>query len=749
CDDVGAHLARELRKPVAIYHAGLGREERAEAQDRFMSGRAEVVVATNAFGMGVDKPDIRSVIHFNMPGTLEAYYQEAGRAGRDGQHAECVLLYAAGDRFLQEMFIENEYPPPEAVYRVYDFLRGLDADPIEMTQTEIKEATGLDLNESAVGTAIKILEGAGGLERFHPRENMAIVRLNLEPEEAGLADRLPAQAHNQKLVMAALEGLVNRRYGEPVYFVPDELATSLGLERSALTRALKNLSADLPVDYVPPFRGNALRITDRTKRPRDLVIDFKSLNQRKQQEYGKLDQMTGYARASQCRRSYILKYFGDTHASRCGRCDNCGARTGPVMEDTRPLDTPAAREVVLKALSGVARAKGRFGKTTVAMMLTGSSSEKMDRGGLRNLSTFGILSDFTQSEVNQILDALISARLVDSEDVDRFRPILTLTERGWSIVRGQNSDPIELPLPEPLATKVRLGGLQRISTSAPTSGSEPPAQPLEPEDDPEPAGEPNPLREHLRTLRNQWAREAGLPAFRILYNETIEAIVLTRPRTPAELARIKGLGPSKLEKYGDLLLEAVRAAADGPIGVSPDAVKETAPALPEFSARPGRASGAEKPSSPLLEEGGSDLDDSPSGRPSASKAAGSNGTIRHDARIDNSPALANPGGAESGPYVPTEEWTWRLFDRGFRLTEVVAIRGLERSAVIRHATWMARKGRLIALDVLLEPETRSCWESWVQENGDTPPPVSGDDERGLWSLFLMCRQQSEKTISEP
>ncbi len=543
--------------------------------------------------------------------------------------------------------------------------------------------------------------------------------------------------------MAALEGLVNKRYGEPIYFVPDELATSLGLERSSLTRALKNLSADLPVDYVPPFRGNALRITDRAKRPRDLVIDFKSLNQRKQQEYGKLDQMTGYARATQCRRSYILKYFGDTHTSRCGRCDNCGARTGPVVEDSRPLDTPAAREVVLKALSGVARAKGRFGKTTVAMMLTGSSSEKMDRWGLRNLSTFGILSDFTQSEVNQVLDALISARLVDSEDVDRFRPILNLTDLGWSIVRGQNPDPIELSLPEPLATKVRLGGLQRISTPAPASGSQT-AEPSESEDETETEtpGEPNPLREHLRALRKQWAHEAGLPAYRILYNETIEGIVLTRPRSPSELARIKGLGPSKMEKYGNLLLEAVRSAADGPIGLSPDPVEETAPASPEFSARPGRSSEEKKPTSPLLEEGGSDLDDSPSGRPSPSKAAGSNGTIRHDPRADNSTAPANPDRSESGPYVPTEEWTWRLFDRGFRLAEIAAIRGLEHSAVIRHATWMARKGRPIALDVLLEPETRSRWESWVQEHGETPPPVSGDDERGLWALFLMCRQRT-------
>ena len=178
CETVGQFLERELRRSTVIYHAGLSRDERAEAQDRFMSGEVETVVATNAFGMGVDKSDIRSVIHYNLPGTLEAYYQEAGRAGRDGGQARCVLLYAPGDRFLQEMFIENEYPAPDAVYRVYETLRRLDADPIELTHEEIRVASGVDLNESAVGTALKILEGAGAVERFRPRENMAIVRIN-------------------------------------------------------------------------------------------------------------------------------------------------------------------------------------------------------------------------------------------------------------------------------------------------------------------------------------------------------------------------------------------------------------------------------------------------------------------------------------------------------------------------------------------------------------------------------------------
>ena len=173
-----------------------------------MTGKAEIVVATNAFGMGVDKADIRSVIHFNMPGTLEAYYQEAGRGGRDGLPAECVLLFAYGDRVLQELFIENEYPPAEMVYRVYSFLRELDDDPIELTQAEILAAARIELNEQSVGTALKILEAAGAIEKFLPRENMAIIRFNAEPEEPGtsLTGRLHPQAHVQRIVLIGSGG---------------------------------------------------------------------------------------------------------------------------------------------------------------------------------------------------------------------------------------------------------------------------------------------------------------------------------------------------------------------------------------------------------------------------------------------------------------------------------------------------------------------------------------------------------------
>ena len=139
--------------------------------------------------------------------------------------------------------------------RVYGFLRELDDDPIELTQADILAAARIELNEPAVGTALKILEGAGAIEKFLPRENMAIIRINVEPDETARPQpRRPAhpQAHVQRIVLLGLEGLVNRRYAEPVYFHPDDFAAALGLDRPALTRALRRWRASCRSTMFPP-----------------------------------------------------------------------------------------------------------------------------------------------------------------------------------------------------------------------------------------------------------------------------------------------------------------------------------------------------------------------------------------------------------------------------------------------------------------------------------------------------------------
>src|SRR4051794_8884553 len=139
CEELAPVLTATCGRKVDLYHAGLEPDARRRVQDAFMSGKTPIIVATNAFGMGIDKADLRFVVHYNIPGTLEAYYQEAGRAGRDGDISRCLLLYSQRDRRIQEYFIESAYPDPSVVEQVYDFLREIDADPIELTLDEIRE----------------------------------------------------------------------------------------------------------------------------------------------------------------------------------------------------------------------------------------------------------------------------------------------------------------------------------------------------------------------------------------------------------------------------------------------------------------------------------------------------------------------------------------------------------------------------------------------------------------------------------
>ncbi|MBR3903443.1 MAG: RecQ family ATP-dependent DNA helicase [Akkermansia sp.] len=170
---------------VVAYHAGMTDEERAFSQDAFVSGRADVVVATNAFGMGIDRSDVRFVVHFEIPGSVEAYYQEAGRAGRDGEPAACELLFNHADLKTQEFFFEGSNPPLTVIRSLYNMLR-FECDPasheLHLTVDAMAERLGKEVNPMAVGTSLSYLIHAGAIQRFDVPGQLAKGTRVLAPE---------------------------------------------------------------------------------------------------------------------------------------------------------------------------------------------------------------------------------------------------------------------------------------------------------------------------------------------------------------------------------------------------------------------------------------------------------------------------------------------------------------------------------------------------------------------------------------
>ena len=156
CDLVARELKRGRRK-VGVYHAGLRDEERRRVQERFFAGEVELVVATNAFGLGIDKQDLRFVLHYDLPGSLEAYVQEAGRAGRDGKPARCALLFAAQDLHLQRFFIESGFPEQALVEEVARAAERVGNDPDAIERRLTRKASG-----RAIEVALRLIEGAEG-----------------------------------------------------------------------------------------------------------------------------------------------------------------------------------------------------------------------------------------------------------------------------------------------------------------------------------------------------------------------------------------------------------------------------------------------------------------------------------------------------------------------------------------------------------------------------------------------------------
>jgi ATP-dependent DNA helicase RecQ len=362
-EQVGGKL-KALDLKVSEYHAGMSDAMRVRAQDDFMSGRTQIIVATNAFGMGIDKPDIRFVVHYQMPGSIEAFYQEIGRAGRDGLPSTCVLLFNYADKNTHDFFIEGSYPDISIIKQVYDSLAGTELKRIELSTQEIARRAG-ETNEMAVQSALYILERAGHIQRTAPSLN---------------------------------RGGRGAQQGRSIIMLDNG-----------------------PVDK--------------------LRIDPAEVSRRGELERRKLRAMIDFCYTDRCYRAYILNYFGDRKSERlCGTCSNCKPTTSAPIPSA-PGDS-SARELtadellrVRKILACAKRMNGRFGKKMLVSTLRGSAAKQVMTAKLNDLSTYGLLRDMAQDELEGYIDALVEARCLKVKP--GAYPTISTTELGDRVMREQ------------------------------------------------------------------------------------------------------------------------------------------------------------------------------------------------------------------------------------------------------------------------------------------------------------------------
>ncbi len=320
------------------YHAGMEMESRKSVQDRFMEGTLPVVVATNAFGMGIDKADLRFVVHYDIPGSLEAYYQEVGRAGRDGKPATCLLLFNYADIFTQEFFIDGSYPPRDMIERTYQVLCGIGSDEIEMTQKALAERLGRSkANEMAVSSCLKILEKTGCIERGSEGEHRARVTLRVEPEV--LQRQVAGKSKYQREIVNYCLDVLDGSKDKTILVDLDMTAEHLDLAPEQLRRHFSTLHQAGSIEYRPPFRGRGLKILSRVPVSK-LNINFQEIEYRSLFERKKLRKMIDYAYTDQCLRRFILEYFGERIPKQS--CNNCSSCLHEVETRTfTPLESPA------------------------------------------------------------------------------------------------------------------------------------------------------------------------------------------------------------------------------------------------------------------------------------------------------------------------------------------------------------------------------------------------------------------------
>ncbi len=327
--EIAQHLIKN-NISADFYHAGLTDEMRTHKQNSWMKGKTRVIVATNAFGMGIDKPDVRLVTHYDLPDCPEAYFQEAGRAGRDAKKAFAVLLYNNSDKLSAQKRVETNFPEIKTIKNVYNALGNYFQVPygagkhIAYDFNLIEFATNYKFNIHSAYSSLKVLEQEGYIELTDDLNNPAKVHFLVSRD-----DLYKFQISNMafdgfiKLLLRSYEGLFTNYVNIDENMLAKRANTSL----DNIYKYLGKLASSKILHYIPRKKNPVIVFTEERLEDKALHITYEEYTGRRNRYVEKLEAMLHYASTTnKCRSQMLLSYFGEKETYRCGQCDVCQKR---------------------------------------------------------------------------------------------------------------------------------------------------------------------------------------------------------------------------------------------------------------------------------------------------------------------------------------------------------------------------------------------------------------------------------------
>ena len=331
-------IAEYLQKngvSAAAYHGGMKNTERNAVQEDWIQDRVRVMAATNAFGMGIDKPDVRFVIHYNLPADPESYYQEAGRGGRDGKESLALAFANPQDQLELKEFVEEKYPTWDALNHYFEVLCNhydvqVDAPPASSVGLDLAAiASKQHVNPIRFYNALQIMDQAGIVQLHEQPDDYGYLQVLVRPDEVLLYKQ--RYADRAFLIDHILRTLGGGVFQESLRFVPIVWARQLGIEQEKIIAMLDQFAARNIIAYHSPTTKPTLRILTHRRRLLKEEVEWDRLQFLKQRSQERLAAVLQYIEypGKMCRSRMLEAYFGETGGAECGKCDYCRSKAAP------------------------------------------------------------------------------------------------------------------------------------------------------------------------------------------------------------------------------------------------------------------------------------------------------------------------------------------------------------------------------------------------------------------------------------